>query len=109
MCESCGRHATATGLSRPETNASSPRRARERSGSGGRLVGVGRRAVVVVGATVDGGGLVGAVDVVADCLADELHAAKSAIPMTIDVRRTRRGYEAHAARRRREPPDRSPV
>jgi hypothetical protein len=67
---------------------------RDRSGSGGRVAGEDGRVVLVVVAVVaivDGGGLVGAVEVVLDCCAEELHAARRAIANAAHVRRIGRG------------------
>jgi hypothetical protein len=63
---------------------------RDRSGSGGGVVGEYGRVVVLV-AVLDGGGLVGAVEVVLDCFVEEPHAVNRAIASATHVRRTRRG------------------
>jgi hypothetical protein len=55
------------------------------------VVGELARLAVVVVAAPDGGGLVGAVEVVLDCFADELHAASRTMKDAAHVRRTRRG------------------
>ena len=102
MCVSCARHASATGLSRPDTTRVSVSRTRARSGgAAGRVDGAAPVFVLVLVVAV-GAGLVGGIGRVDVVSRDDplLHVARTSAPATTHERRTQCSVRAQRLRAR---------